>query len=96
MIIGQVDSWLAREFAPHRLTGTLRDLAAAQEHEKARAGEDEETARKIAECERKLAQYRGARRRGQPRHCRRVDRRDCSPTPIQPIRQRSSVSLGSS
>jgi hypothetical protein len=60
MIIGQVDSWLAREFAPHRLTGTLRDLAAAQEHEKARAGEDEETARKIAECERKLAQYRAA------------------------------------
>jgi hypothetical protein len=30
MIIGDVDQWLAREFAPHRLTGTLRDLVAAQ------------------------------------------------------------------
>jgi site-specific DNA recombinase len=58
MIIGQVDSWLAREFAPHRLTNTLRDLAAAQRHETTQAGDDEETARKIAECDRKLAQYR--------------------------------------
>jgi site-specific DNA recombinase len=60
MIIGQVDSWLAREFAPHRLTNTLRDLAAAQRHETTQAGDDEETARKIAECDRKLAQYRAA------------------------------------
>jgi site-specific DNA recombinase len=60
MIIGQVDSWLAREFAPHRLTGTLRDLVAAQRHETARAGDDEEAAREIAECDRKLASYRAA------------------------------------
>jgi hypothetical protein len=51
---------MAREFAPHRLTGTLRDLAAAQQHETARADEDEEAARKIAECDRRLAQYRAA------------------------------------
>jgi site-specific DNA recombinase len=60
MIIGQVDGWLAREFAPHRLTGTLQDLAAAQQHETARASADEQTARKVAECDRKLAQYRAA------------------------------------
>jgi len=49
-----------REFAPHRLANTLRDLAGARQHETARADEDKETARKIAECDRKLAQYRAA------------------------------------
>jgi hypothetical protein len=60
-VIGQVDGWLAREFAPHRLRDTIRDLAAAQAPEPAADSHDhEETARKIAECDRKLAQYRAA------------------------------------
>jgi site-specific DNA recombinase len=29
-VIGQVDRWLAREFAPHRLRDTISDLAAVQ------------------------------------------------------------------
>jgi hypothetical protein len=28
LVIGHVDQWLAREFARHRLTETIRDLAA--------------------------------------------------------------------
>jgi site-specific DNA recombinase len=60
-VIGRVDRWLAREFAPHRLTQTIRDLAAAQHAEPTgRSDQHEETARKIAECDRKLAQYRAA------------------------------------
>lgn len=56
-----MDEWLAREFAPHRLSQTIRDLAAAQRAGTVtRAGEDEEAARKVAECDRKLAQYRAA------------------------------------
>jgi len=43
------------------LRGTIRDLAAAQAPEPAPGPRDhEETARKIAECDRKLAQYRAA------------------------------------
>lgn len=60
-ILGQIDGWLAREFAPHRLTETIHDLAAAQHPgTAAHAGDNEETARKITECDRKLAQYRAA------------------------------------
>jgi len=29
LVIGHVDRWLAREFAPHRLSRTIRDLAPA-------------------------------------------------------------------
>ena len=53
-VIGHVDRWLAREFAPHRLTETIRDLAAAQRAETTRADDHGETARKIADCDRKL------------------------------------------
>ncbi len=60
-IVGHVDQWLALEFAPHRLTQTIRDLAAAQQPGTTRDAHDhEEAARKIAECARKLAQYRAA------------------------------------
>jgi site-specific DNA recombinase len=60
-IIGQVDRWLAREFAPHRLSETIRVLAGARNLGTAtRADDREETARKIAECNRKLGQYRAA------------------------------------
>ncbi len=61
LVIGHVDRWLAREFAPHRLAGTIRDLAAAQQAGPARdADGNDDTARKIADCDRKLAQYRAA------------------------------------
>ena len=59
-IIGQVDGWLAREFAPHRLTETVRDLAAVQLSGSSMRAGDDQTARKVAECDRKLAQYRAA------------------------------------
>jgi len=60
-VIGHVDQWLARELAPHRLSETIRDLVAAQQSGTiTRAGDAEETTSKIAECGRKLAQYRAA------------------------------------
>ena len=49
-IIGQVDGWLALEFTPHRLAETIRDLAAAQQPDRARnASGDGETEREIAD-----------------------------------------------
>jgi site-specific DNA recombinase len=60
-VIGHVDRWLAREFAPHRPSQTIRDLAAAQHAGQARnTSGNEEAARKIAECDAKLTQYRAA------------------------------------
>jgi hypothetical protein len=61
-LIGEVNRWLAREFAPHRLRATIADLAAAQLAEPiARLDDDhEETALKIAECDRELTGYRAA------------------------------------
>jgi site-specific DNA recombinase len=61
-LLGEVNRWLAREFAPHRLRATVADLAAAQLAESAARpeGEHEETALMIAECDRKLASYRAA------------------------------------
>jgi site-specific DNA recombinase len=60
VIIGEVDRWLAREFAPHRLSETIRALAEARQDDAARTSDQEEVARKIAECDRKLGQYRAA------------------------------------
>jgi site-specific DNA recombinase len=59
-IIGHVDKWLAREFAPHRLSDTIHDLASTRRTYAARPDDHEEAARKITECDRKLAQYRAA------------------------------------
>ena len=51
-LAGEVDGWLAREFAPHRLRQTIMDLAAAQLGEPLARPDDhgEETALKITEC----------------------------------------------
>jgi hypothetical protein len=52
-------SWLARGFAPHRMSESLRALAAIQpDPQPVSDGEDRET--KIAECDRKLAGHRAA------------------------------------
>jgi site-specific DNA recombinase len=59
-IIGRIDRWLAKEFAPHRLAGTLRDLVDAQEATKAPVADIEEAKRQIEACDRKLTQYRAA------------------------------------
>jgi site-specific DNA recombinase len=61
-LIAEVNGWLAREFAPHRLRQTIVDLAAAQLAEPLPRPDDdhEETALKIAECDRKLTGYRAA------------------------------------
>jgi site-specific DNA recombinase len=59
-IIGEVDGWLAREFAPHRMGETIRALVDAQPGDELRGSGQEEAAGKIAECDRKLAQYRAA------------------------------------
>lgn len=60
VIIGHVDRWLAREFAPHWLGETIRDLAAAQAADVAQVDDRADITRKIADCDRKLAQYRAA------------------------------------
>jgi site-specific DNA recombinase len=59
-ILGEVDGWLARQFAPHRLRRTLADLAAAQDASTSHPVGQEETRQQIAACDRKLAQYRAA------------------------------------
>jgi site-specific DNA recombinase len=59
-VIGRVDKWLAREFAPHRMGETLRALADAPQRDTTPASTGGEAASKIAECDRKLAQYRAA------------------------------------
>jgi hypothetical protein len=60
LVIGEVDRWLAREFAPHRMSQTVRALAEAQQTDIAETNADTGAAAKIAECDRKLAQYRAA------------------------------------
>lgn len=52
VIIGHVDGWLAREFAPHRLAEMIRDLATGQAADLAQTDDRAETARKIADCDR--------------------------------------------
>jgi DNA invertase Pin-like site-specific DNA recombinase len=59
-VIGAVDGWLAREFAPHRMGETIRALADAQPVDEPRSGGRGDAASKIAECDQKLAQYRAA------------------------------------
>lgn len=52
-----LDEWLASKFAPHRLSATIDELAAAVPPPQTHTQEDE-IKTKIAECDRKLAQYR--------------------------------------
>jgi hypothetical protein len=60
-VLGQIDHWLALEFVPRRIAETIHDLAAAQDHATtARIDDGGEAERLIAECDRKLAQYRAA------------------------------------
>jgi site-specific DNA recombinase len=60
-VIGRVDKWLAREFVPHRMSDTLSALAEAPLRDTTTtSASDGEAASKIAECDRKLAQYRAA------------------------------------
>ena len=58
-MLGRVDKWLAREFAPHRMSETLRALAGARPGSPP-AATDYDTTSKIADRGRKLAQYRAA------------------------------------
>jgi len=60
LIIGEVDGWLAREFAPHRMGDTIRALVDTQPDGEPRDSGQAEAAGKTAECDRKLAQYRAA------------------------------------
>ena len=48
------------ELAPHRLSQTIRDLMAARQRDDTRSRDHQEAAGKIAECDRRLAQYRAA------------------------------------
>lgn len=59
-IVGHVDQWLAREFVPQRLTRTIRGLVDAQAATSTATPGFEDAKHEIAECDRKLAQYRAA------------------------------------
>jgi site-specific DNA recombinase len=59
-VLGQVDAWLARELAPHRLSQAIRALPDAQPGGSRASQAPAEAAAKIAECNRKLARYRAA------------------------------------
>ncbi|MFI5066571.1 MAG: recombinase family protein [Streptosporangiales bacterium] len=58
-VLDPLDTWLASKFGPRYLPATIDELATATVRPEAHAPEDEINA-KIAECDRKLAQYRAA------------------------------------
>ena len=58
LVVGEVDRWLAREFDPLCLTVRIR--AAAQRMTADSSDGSRDAKRRIAECERKLGQYRAA------------------------------------
>lgn len=55
-----LDMWLGSKFGPHHLPGTFDELITASDHDTDLQIADAEIAAKIAECDRKLAQYRAA------------------------------------
>jgi site-specific DNA recombinase len=55
-----LDAWLASKFEPRHLPATIDELAAATTSQHDAPAEDGEIDAKIAECGRKLAQYRAA------------------------------------
>jgi site-specific DNA recombinase len=57
-VLPALDAWLAKVFAPHRVTELIDDLEAAQQPDTAPAAE--QAREKIAECDRKLARHRAA------------------------------------
>ncbi|PZG36673.1 recombinase family protein [Spongiactinospora gelatinilytica] len=59
-IVPGLDHWLALEFSPQRLQHTIDVLLAAADGGNPGAVAQEEAKRRIAECDRKLSQYRAA------------------------------------
>jgi len=57
VLLEPLDAWLASKFKPHHLGGTIDELAAASVVHEIDPGDAEADA-KIADCDRKLAQYR--------------------------------------
>ena len=57
-VLDPLDAWLARKLAPRHLAGTIEELAAAPPSTRPRTRTGTEIAAKIAQCDRKLAQYR--------------------------------------
>jgi len=58
-VLDPLDTWLAHKFAPHHLPATIEELAEAARIETPRDGYGE-IAAKLAQCDRKLTQYRAA------------------------------------
>lgn len=80
VIVPRLDAWLAKLFAPHRLAETVEALAGASEQD----DESEIVAaglrKQLADCERKLTQYRALRVSTRPRSGRRpCGQRLCAP-----------------
>ena len=59
-VLDPLDAWLASKFAPRHLAGTIEELAARRPPDGAITPGRHEIAARIAECDRKLAQYRAA------------------------------------
>jgi site-specific DNA recombinase len=57
-LLGPLDEWLASKFDPSHLTGTIDELAAAAIGQTVPHAAEDELNAKIAECARKLDQYR--------------------------------------
>ena len=64
VVVPKLDAWLARAFAPHRLAETVAAMAAvsAQDHNEVIA--EAVDGQQLADCERKLAQYRALLEQG--------------------------------
>lgn len=64
VVVPRIDVWLARAFAPHRVAETAAAMAAASAQDDDRAIIEEAGAQQLADCERKLTQYRALLERG--------------------------------
>ncbi|WP_084556233.1 recombinase family protein [Couchioplanes caeruleus] len=98
-LVPELDRWLLRAFAPHRLTDTIDRLHAAQPQHTAAPVPEDDSAAIIAECDAKLARYRAlAEAGGDPvtvagwiaavnaQRAAALSRRTIAPSPIAPGR----------
>ena len=59
-VVPALDSWLAAEFAPHRIEATIEEMAAAQDSPGSERQAITEAHEAIRDCEAKMARYRAA------------------------------------
>jgi hypothetical protein len=64
IVVPRIDGWLAKAFAPHRLAETVAAIAAASAQDDDETIANEVDTKQLADCERKLTQYRALLEQG--------------------------------